>query len=307
MEPEIKEGLLLDILPTNAPALSSTSDMPVIETKPDAIAEPPVVAEAAPEKAETPVESATTATEEQSGADDEEVKKPPRGVQKRLEELTRQREDAERRAERLLAIIESQKQPEAQAPSELVRPSRDDYSDPAQYEDAFMAYAVENAKLTAKKEVESMTRAAKEQAERNDMENRVRAAQESYAQRVKATKAKYADFSEVAESPDVQIPRDVAHAILAAEDGPELQYYLGKNPDEATRLMSLPVHLQLVELGKISTKLATPASKPALSNAPPPPKALKPGPAEVPIDPSNESMEAYVARRKKESAANARH
>ena len=308
----IKKDLVLDLLPTNAPALSSTSDMPIIETKPDAIdaTTVPVAEAATPEKAvETPVESATTATEEQSGADGEEVKKPPRGVQKRLDELTRQREDAERRAERLLAIVEGMKQqPEAQAPPELVRPSRDDYSDQAQYEDAFMAFAVENAKLSAKTEVESMTKAAKEQAARIDMEARNRVVQEAYAQRVVATKAKYADFSEVAESPEVQIPIAVVHAIVQAEDGPELQYYFGKNPDEAKRLLALPPPIQLVELGKISMKLASPtAPKPVLSNAPPPPKALKPGPAEVPIDPSTESMEAYVSRRKKELAVSARH
>ena len=90
MEVVIEQPSTLDVLDTNFPALSSTSDMPV-ETKPDAVGAPivPEAEAASPEEAdETSVESATTATEEQSGADDAAVKKPPRGVQKRLDQVT---------------------------------------------------------------------------------------------------------------------------------------------------------------------------------------------------------------------------
>ena len=307
METIIEAPTTLDILDTHFPALSSTSDMPVIETKPDAVGAPivPAAEAASPEEAdETSTESATVATEEQSGADDTTVKKPPRGVQKRLDELTKQREDAERRAERLLAIVEGYKQapqPDVQAPPEVVRPSREDFATPEQYESAFMDFAVKQAEASAERKVEAMTNA-------REMESAMQAARESYAKRIATAKAKYADFSEVAESPDVIIPMGVVHAIVASDDGPDLQYYFGKNPDEAKRLLSLPPPMQLLELGKISMKLSSPSTpKPSLSNAPPPPKALKPGPAETPVDPQTESMEAYVVRRRKEMAANAHH
>src|SRR5512146_1961731 len=98
----IKKDLVLDILPTSAPALSSTDDMPRVETKPDASNEgnPPALdapaAEAVPDEGETSGESATPAGEETPASD--APKKPAKGVQKRLDELTRQREEAERRA-----------------------------------------------------------------------------------------------------------------------------------------------------------------------------------------------------------------
>src|SRR5580765_254323 len=97
------EVMKQDILDLNTPALSSTNDMPVVETKPDASpkeeVKPP---ESAPEDkaapaAEKPVESAPTEQPDDPAAEPEPKK--AKGVQKRIDELTRQREDERRRAE----------------------------------------------------------------------------------------------------------------------------------------------------------------------------------------------------------------
>src|SRR3990172_4809578 len=100
----ITKGITLDLLETpGTPALSSTSDLPVVETKPDAQNEgappelPAAGEEAKPaETPEQPGESATPATEEHPG---EPAKKESRGVQKALDRLTAEREEQRRRAE----------------------------------------------------------------------------------------------------------------------------------------------------------------------------------------------------------------
>lgn len=313
---DIKPENVIDLLDQQLPALSSTNDMPVIETKPDATPEPTKEqkAEAAPEKAETPTESATVDTEEEPGA--AEGKKPPRGVQKRLDELTKQREEANRRAEALQASLDAAlalaKKPEVKEEiPELKQPARADFEDPAEWEAAVIQYASDLATQNARQEIQ------KSLAERERLQNeeaqltKQRQLQEAYKGRIETTKSKYADFEEVAERADVSLPMPVVRAILTQEDGPDIQYYFGKNPDEAKRFLEMQISgepdvmRQLYELGKISASLKTP--KPSLSNAPPPLTPHKPGATSKAKDPSEESMDEYVARRKKESGQAVRH
>ncbi len=321
----IKPGIVLDLLDVKAPALSATSDMPVIETRPDSSPPETEAKEAAPEpeeaEAEPTAETATAATDEQPGADPE-VKKTPKGVQKRLDELTRQREDAERRADaerqeklRLLAMLEGrQEQPKpAETPAPVVeeaapvRPNRADYVDDVTYFDAVDTYTEAKAEFVAKREI----RRQQEEFHRSQQEQAIaegqRLAREAYLGRVAKTQEQYADFKEVAESPDVNVSIPMAHAIVHHEQGPAIQYYLGKNPAEAARIAKLDVPSQLVELGVIvASKLGTPAvatpaptPKPAVSAAPKPINPTKPAETVVVKDPSLMTMEEYAAWRKK--------
>ena len=93
----------------------------------------------------------------------------------------------------------------------------------------------------------------------------------------------------------------MANAIFYAEDGPEIAYFLGQNPEEAERISKLLPQRQLLELGKISQRLVTPLTKP-VSAAPAPGKPSKPS-SETTPSPEEETMEAYATRRKKEMAA----
>ena len=106
----------------------------------------------------------------------------------------------------------------------------------------------------------------------------------------------------------------MAHAILDHEQGPDIQYFLGKNAAEAERIAKLAPHMQLVELGMIAASLRTPATpapaaeeppKP-ITKAPPPISPVSAGKADVSKTPEEESMEEYAARRKKELNAERR-
>jgi len=322
---EVEKKITLDLLNVSVPAMSSTSDMPVIETKPDATNKgaPPKEPEAkesetmaAPE-AETPADDKTkeesATSPEETSASDEPVKKPAKGVQKRLDELTREREEARRLAEserqerlRLLALLESKDKPKAQPDGEDPEPQKPvkDPANPEAYEAALEKWIEERSSWTARRETKTILEEANRKAAEQQATERAREAQQVYASRVEKAKVKYPDYTEVAESPDVQISIPMAHAITQSEDGADIAYFLGKNPEEAKRISSLAPPLQLVELGKISARLTQPTPKP-VSAAPAPGKPIKAS-AEVTKTPEEETMEEYAARRKKELAADRR-
>ena len=169
----IDKPITLDLLDTpGAPALSSSSDMPVVETKPDATNQgaPPAVPPAAEEaegEAKQLEESATSTTE-----NDDQTGQPasdkPRGVGKKIAELVKRSEDAELRAQaereeklRILALLEETRgkkaDSEEQQPTdpEPVRPAKADFPDADAWEQALVDYADKKAAWTARREIQA--------------------------------------------------------------------------------------------------------------------------------------------------------
>lgn len=307
----------LDLLDTNPPALSTTSDMPKIETQPDSIAPAPVEPEEASE-AETAQNSETEQNPEQETAanDKDGPKKPSKGVQKRLDELVKQREEERRRADSLQEMLakalegaqkrpEAPKQPEAEA--EPVAPSRANYGDDDSWQAALIAYAEQKAMFAARREVAQTIQAERENVRQQELVKQQKAVQEAYKARVEKVSTELPDYQSVAERSDVQVSIPMAHAILMSEEGPRLQYYFGQNPEEAKRISALNPVQQLVEIGKLEVKLSKPAEqKVSVSAAPKPPTPHTPKSEVVRKSPQDESMEEYAARRQKELAAERR-
>lgn len=317
----IEKPITMDLLDPQAPALSATSDMPVIETQPDATAPKTEVekpaAPASKEASTTTSESATEHTDEHSG--EPGAGKPARGVQKRLDELTAQREEAIRRAEvaeahaRKLAegLVKPQPQDEpdkVDEPQPPQRPARESFADDATYATAVEKYVDDRAAYVAERIVQKREQERADAERKAAIEQGQRTAMQSYASRVAQAREKHADYSAVAESPDVVVSQVMAQAIMHSDEGPELAYHLGKNPAEAERISKLPPPVQLLELGKIAMKLAAPpeekpapASKP-VSAAPAPGKPIKASDVSV-KSAEEESMDEYAIRRRKELAA----
>lgn len=315
---EIEKGITLDILDTRGvPALSSTSDVPVVENKPDASPAVPDTSAAPspdPEDGKTPAESATAEQPGDTPASD--APKKAQGVQKRLDELTKQREDEKRRAlaaeerlDRALAALEratgkpaeEAKKAIDESDPEPVKPAKLGYDDLDAYEAALSEYVDQKAAWVARREVKAAR--AEDDKQRKDAEiaGEQQKARDAYRTRREKVKEKYADFEQVAESPDVTVSGVIAQAILHTEEGPELQYYFGRNPEEAKRVSALNPYHQLVELGKIAQRLNEPPAKPQVSAAPKPITPVR-STATVAKSPEEESMEEYAARRKAELA-----
>jgi len=93
---------------------------------------------------------------------------------------------------------------------------------------------------------------------------------ESYHEREEEARAKYDDFEQVAYNQNVPITNVMAETIQASEVGPDVAYYLGSNPKEASRISKLSPYLQAKEIGKIEVKLTDNPPTKKTSSAPAP-------------------------------------
>ncbi len=315
---EIEKQVTLDLLATNEPPLSSTNDMPVIETKPDATPVKEVKEEVVP-AAKEEEKSATPDKPDDSSATPEPKKS--QGVQKRIDELTRQREDerrareaAEARELRILAALERATgvgKEEKTVDTEPVKPQPAGFSNPEAYDEALQNWISEKAAYIADRKVSQRLEEERKNTLQETLAAQQRKVQEDFQKRVEKTKEKYPDYSTFAESPEINVSFPMAYAILNSDQGPEIQYYLGRNPEEAKRISSInitdqngqvvpDVARQLVELGMITAKISTPAAPPKpVSAAPSPIKPISKA-SEAVKTAEEESMEEYAARRKKE-------
>ena len=314
---EVKEEIKLDLLADTSPALSTRSDIPLVETKPDsqpapkAEEKPEAKVEAAPDEGKKAEESAPSEKPDEVDAAASDEPKKAKGVQKRIDELVRQREEEKAEKLRLLAMLEQREKPAPK--SEVVeedgqpqRPAREAFADSAAYESALADYADAKADWSARRAVTEALAAEAQKNEQRQIEEGQKQAREAYQARVTKAAEKYSDYKEVAESPNVTVTIAMAQAIMHSQHGPEIQYFLGKNPAEAQRISTLNPAEQLVELGLIVGKLSAPAPepkpKPAVSSAPKPIKTLDAKSEPVQKDPSEMSMEEYAVYAKKRDA-----
>lgn len=191
--------------------------------------------------------------EQQPEAEQTETPKKKHWAHDRIDQLTRQRRDAERERDELRSKLE-QKQ----------TPSQDQFDD---YDD----YVVEKASLKIEQDrLNSQSESLK------------KSIAETFQLRVDAAKDLYSDYEVVAQNPALPITDDMAEVIMDSEQGPDIAYHLGKNPQEALRIAKLSKTRQAVEIGKLEDRL----SKPAPIKKPPP----------APINPVSGSSIGTVAK-----------
>lgn len=244
----------------------------------DNLATEPVVEAVTPpvEEVVEAVETAEAESEEQARDDKGRFKGD--GVQKRIDELTRARREAERQAEYWQGVA-TQTAPEAQGD----KPSRDDYAEQDDYIEALTEWKAEQA----------VTRVQRESANH--------ARQSAWEAREAQTKASIPDYDAVVPVSTVPIKPHVVEALMDADAGPSLAYHLAKNPDVAARLNAMTPTRAAIELGRIETTLTAPAVK-VPSNAPTPITPITPQASGRTVDLSKASMEDYIAERKRQGA-----
>jgi hypothetical protein len=306
--PDLAAIAMMDQSPR--PALSATSDMPVI-TPPEPAAEPA----SPPEPAAAAAEPAETTPAPEAPVEGEPPAKPAKtGVQERFSELTAKRKEAEARAaeaesQRLAreaelaearAELERLKNPPKteNEPEPNPRPKRADFNDPDAYDEAVILWATGNAAAAIPRQLAEQRAAALEQQRKAATDAQARATNEAWQAKVETFKSEKPDFEDVALSKDVAVTPIMGNMILNAENGPAMAYYLGQNPAEAARIAALPPPRQAIEMGRISIKLETP---PPVSKAPPPIKPVGQRNAATEKSPSEMTMEEYSAWRTKQN------
>ncbi|MEI6793871.1 MAG: hypothetical protein WCL05_01380 [Verrucomicrobiota bacterium] len=93
---------------------------------------------------------------------------------------------------------------------------------------------------------------------------------DAYHDREEDARGKYDDFEQVAYNPNLRITTVMAETIQSSDVGPDVAYYLGSNPNEATRISRLPPILQAKEIGRIEANLVSNPQVRKSSSAPAP-------------------------------------
>lgn len=258
---------------------------------------PAETSEETPETTEENAEPATAEeTEETDGEDSADASpKKPKGVQKRIDELTRQRYDAERAAEnarreadyyRSLAN-QGTKPTEVQAPTGK-EPKLEDFDSYDAFIEAKAAHVFEK-KQHALREQQALQR----QQEETD------SLRKSFAEKAELGRKKYADYDEIVHSPNVHIAQHTAALVMQSDLAHELAYHIAKNPDIAAKINALNPVLAAKEIGRLEANLAVKPQAKKISSAPPPIKPIK-GKEEVKKDLHSLSTAEYIARRNEE-------
>lgn len=191
-----------------------------------------------------------TEPETADNADDDHEPDPsklPKGVQKRIDKLTQQRYEREARIRELEAkIAESERKAQESQPE----------PDPTQF-DTWEKYLEAKVKHEADKRIREIERLA------------------GFNERAATVRQQNPDFDAVLQSAATGVSDAVMETILETEDGPSVAYYLAKNPTELYRLNAMNERQQVLELGRISSRLSAKMPERKVTNAPPPPPAVK--------------------------------
>lgn len=223
-------------------------------------------------------------------AEDEEKKRETEHktrVQKRIDQLTREKYEMAREVERLRKIAEAAK------PAEEVKakPKLEDFG----YDEAAFTEALTDWKLAESKKRERED--FKATLQRQEQEAAQRDFQISIQQTNERGSLEFGDYREVVlQNPTLTVTDFMAAAMAASEDGHKVAYYLGQHPDEAARIAALPPVAQTREITKIElTKIKAPA-KPKTTGAPDPVKPVG-AKAKTIIDPNKLPIEEWMKLR----------
>jgi hypothetical protein len=189
------------------------------------------------------------------------------GFQKRIDKVTKDKYAEKRRADDLQKRIDAFEA--GKAKDTLVKPTLEshDYDEEA-FDSANLQYSIDQGVQAAlnQKSLEAKAEQQKVAGEKVLVD---------YNDRIIALGK--ADFAEKQDSIP-ELPAGVADAIMQSEDGAEMVYHLGSNPEVASNIASMSPMLAMQELGKLSVKLSTkPEIK--LSAAPEPIDPVKAGSA----------------------------
>lgn len=223
------------------------------------------------------VESSPAKAEEAEAAESS-PESESKGVQKRIDELTKARREAERRAayyEQQLAEMR-QKPPEKAAEAEPLKTLADfDYD-----ESKYMAYVVDQATKGAVSAAERKLQEAQAAERMKRQQAGFKAAESEYA-------ATVPDYHEVTRNPSLAVTQEMVAVMSEMDDGPAVLYHLGKNPQVAERIAALSPVGVARELGRIEERLAVQKAQKgkSVSDAPAPAPKIKAANPAVQKDP----------------------
>ena len=246
------------------------------QPEPEVVVDKEIPVPAAPpkEEAKAVAEAATPPSAESPDAELEKDKDPEKASQRRFERRIdrahRQRAEALSRAEAAEQRLQELQAKAPQSPSSG-KPRVEDFTDIAEFEKA----VDKHARSEAVKDYE-----------RGKANEAVQAATlrltQGWEERASKGASQYDDWDEVVGELKPVTPW--ASAIMEAENGEEIAYYLGKHLTEAKKLFAMNPLSQVREIGKLEMKLAQKPDAPRTPSKAPPPIAPVTGAAVTTAD-----------------------
>lgn len=247
-----------------------------------------------PEKVEASEEDTQEEADDSEGEPEEEPEKPKRR-RNRTAKLAAKLTNAEQQIATLTQQIQSLR-PEPQ-PAE-VEPKQEDFPN---FDEFVVAKAVHAARQEAREATQGFSQKVKKATE--EVENQHR--ETEWNKREAKAREKYADYDEIARDEDLSVSPLMATAMKQMDEGTDVAYHLGTHPEESARIAQLQPMSQVIELGRIASKLAPPKRK--QTNASPPVRTVKGGSVPQGLTPENApTMADFIkARQAQEKAGQA--
>ena len=228
----------------------------------------------------------------------------PKGVQRKINKLTRKAGDAERTAREYALELELAKERlkhyEAQQPA--AKPQPED-AEPTleQFNFDITAYTKAMSKYEARQTLTQWQQQQAQAQRQQEFQKKVA----TLSQKEAAFVAEHPDYEEVAKDPSLPITEVMAEAIFDSDHAPAIAYYLGQHPEEAASISQMSPVAAGRAIGRIEAKVSASAPQapvPRRTPAPPPVTVLN---STAPVSKTYEamSMEEYAAKRKQERLA----
>lgn len=166
---------------------------------------------------------------------------------KEAEEFARQlygdKTAAEKRAEEAERKLAEQTKSRPDSDKDSKEPKAEDFKTVGEYAEALAEYKVE--KKFAARDAQQLQEAQERAAAK---------AQHEFNKRIEATMKELPDYADVIEGGDIDVPPHMTVYIADSPVGPQIGYWLIKNPDEVDRIKSLSPIRAVAELGKLEDR-----------------------------------------------------
>ena len=322
------------LAPTERPPLSASGDP--ADNAPEISPEAQGAATLAKQDGISPEQKSADAAAAAKAKADAEAKLPPaegeleeldfqgekivltKGVKREFAKVRNRQREAEAKAAAAIGELAGLKQELAELRAKLTplepppaadpRPAKEAFATPEEHAEALAEWGIrEGERKAAAKLAADKAEAEKAAADKAVADQKAAAEAElsrlntSWIEKKAKVVATHPDYEAVAENSEINITTPMAHAILLSDNGPDIAYYLGKNLAEATRIAALAPAAQIVQIGRISEKLATPVV--TRRREPAPIEPLSGGNSPATGDQAEPSMEAWAKKREAEIRA----
>lgn len=236
--------------------------------------------------------------------------KPRSRAQERIEELVAERNALRKYGEYLLAQVERKNPAQPAAESQPVHKDQS-VDDSAPTLESAEYDPVKLAKMQTEwiqKQVEKRVETAVKQIESRQSEVATR---QAFENRTAEFRKSAPDFDVVISNPALpQLAPDAARVVVRSDNGPDIIYHLGKNPDLAVRISRMDAASQSAAIGRLEEQLVRAKAEAAnaqkepskvtkapakVTKAPPPPKPVSSSSGVVSKPENIMSMDEWVA------------